>query len=40
MKMPKFAHPNPATKAMNGTASMPQLGSSPKIIATSRGTLP
>ncbi len=38
--MPKLAQPKPATKQMNGTVSMPQLGSSPKTIATSSGTQP
>jgi len=36
--MPKFAHPKPAMKPINGTSSMPQLGSSPKSMATSIGT--
>src|SRR4051794_25643080 len=30
MKMPKAVQPSPARKAMNGTASIPHAGSSPK----------
>ena len=40
MKIPKHAQPKPASAAMNGTSSMPQLGSRPKHIATSIGTQP
>src|SRR5512145_460900 len=40
MAMPKFAQPKPETKAIPGTASMPQEGSSPKKIATTIGTQP
>ena len=38
--MPKHAQPKPAVKAMKGTASIPQLGSSPNTIATSMGEHP
>src|SRR5687767_977102 len=38
--MPNDAQPKPASAAMNGTSSIPQLGSSPKTIATSNGTHP
>ena len=38
--MPKDAQPNPPSAAMNGTSSIPQLGSSPNTIATSIGTQP
>ena len=40
MKIPKDAQPKPARKAINGTVSMPQLGSSPKTIATTSGMQP
>ena len=40
MKIPKEAQPNPAIAAISGTSSIPQLGLSPKIIATSIGTVP
>ena len=40
MAIPNPAQPKPATHAMNGTASIPQLGGSPKHIATSIGTQP
>src|ERR687889_443203 len=40
MKMPKPAQPKPASAAMNGTSSMPQLGSRPNTTATSIGTQP
>ena len=40
MKMPNDAQPKPARAAMNGTSSMPQLGSRPKRMATSIGTQP
>ncbi len=38
--IPAQAQPNPATKLMNGTVSIPQLALSPKIIATSIGVQP
>jgi len=38
--IPKFAQPRPVRKPMNGTVSIPQLGSSPKKIATTIGTQP
>jgi hypothetical protein len=38
--IPKQAQPRPETKAIPGTASMPQAGSSPKKIATIIGTHP
>ena len=38
--MPKLAQPKPAIKPMNGTSSIPQLGSSPNSIATSIGAQP
>ena len=40
MPMPKLAQPKPAMKPMNGTSSIPTLGSSPKNIATIIGTQP
>ena len=40
MKMPKQAQPKPVRTPMNGTSSMPQLGSSPNTIATSSGAQP
>ena len=40
MKMPKNAQPRPDSPAMNGTSSIPQLGSRPKPTATSIGTQP
>src|SRR5688572_22497565 len=40
MAMPKHDQPYPAMKLKNGTSSMPQLGGSPKIIATSSGVQP
>ena len=38
--MPKLAQPKPAIMPMNGTSNIPQLGSSPKNIATSIGAQP
>ena len=38
--VPKHAQPKPAMKPISGTVSMPQLGSSPKTIATSIGVQP
>src|SRR5215208_415759 len=40
MKMPKNAQPRPESPAMNGTSSIPQLGSRPNTTATSIGTQP
>ena len=40
MKMPKQAQPNPASAAIGGTSSMPQLGFRPNATATSIGTHP
>ena len=40
MKIPNEAQPKPANAAISGTNSIPQLGLSPKIIATSIGTVP
>jgi hypothetical protein len=40
MKMPNTAQPKPHMAAISGTSSMPQLGSSPKIMATIIGTQP
>src|SRR3954447_23180098 len=37
---PNEAQPRPETKAINGTTSMPQAGSSPDAIATAIGTQP